>query len=102
MTTKTGDGGIVGVGTIGIVLIVFGACMPLSTDWKWSFILLGIGILLALVAGATFRLHWIVGTVFGVAAVVVFLFALTSFSNAINPKVPSPVSMLNQLLLFLI
>jgi hypothetical protein len=94
---KSGYGGIVGVGVVAAFLILIGALLPLSTDWKWGFILTGIGILLALVAGATFSSSRIVGAVFGVAAVIVFVFALRAFSNAISPKpqtlIPTPAKL---------
>ncbi|MCX6010903.1 MAG: hypothetical protein NT134_01360, partial [Chloroflexi bacterium] len=91
--------GIVGVGVVAILLIIIGAWLPLPHDWKWGLILAGIGILLALVAGATFSASPIVGTVFGIAALVVFGFALKAFSNAISPKpqalIPMPTMLLS-------
>jgi hypothetical protein len=100
MSGSNGDigyGGIVGVGVIGIFLIIIGAWLPIPHDWKLGFILLGICIILGLLAGATFTLHWAVGLVFLAAAVIVFLFALKAFSNAINTKplamIPMPTKL---------
>ena len=94
---NSGNGGIVGVGIIGVFLIIIGAWLPLSHDWKWGLILLGISILLGLLSGATFSMHWAVGLVFLVAAVVVFSFALRALSNAISPKpqtmIPMPIGL---------
>ena len=96
---NSGNGGIVGVGIIGILLIIIGAWLPLPHDWKWGFILLGICVLLGLLAGATFTLHWAVGTVCGVATLIVFLFALRYFSNAINAEPQTIAPVLKQWLL---
>lgn len=82
---NNGYGAIVGVGVVAIMLILIGALFPLPPDWKWGLILTGIGIILALIAGATFTSSPIVGGVFGIAALIVFGFALKAFSNAINP-----------------
>jgi hypothetical protein len=93
-----GCGGIVGVGVVAILLIILGAWLAPTSDWKWALVLTGIGILLALVAGATFNSSWVIGVVFGVAALVVFGFALRAFSHAINPEpqtaTPTPTALL--------
>lgn len=83
---NSGYGGIVGVGVVALLAILIGALFPLPPDWKWGLILSGVGILLALVAGATFSSSAIVGAVFGIASLIVFVFALRAFSNAISPK----------------
>lgn len=92
-SSGSGYGGIVGVGVVAILLIIIGAWLPLSPDLKWALVLTGIGLLLALVAGVTFSSSWIVGVVFGVAALVVLLFALHAFSNAISPKAQTLIPM---------
>ena len=99
MSGNGNNGGIVGVGVIAILLILVGALFPLPPDWKWGFILSGIGLLFALVAGATFSSSAIVGAVFGVAAFACFGFALNAFSNAINPKPQALIPMLAKSLL---
>jgi hypothetical protein len=94
-------GGYAGAGVIAILLIILGAWLPLSSDWKWALVLTGICIIFALVAGATFSSSWVVGVAFGVAAVVVFGFALNAFSNAINPEPQAAAAPTTALLLFL-
>lgn len=95
----SGNGGIVGVGVIAVIILLVGALFPLPPDWKWALVLTGIGIIFALIAGATFSSSAIVGLVFGVAALICFGFALNAFSNAISPKPQSPTAMSIRLLL---
>jgi hypothetical protein len=95
-----GYGGIVGVGVVALLLIVLGSWLAPSSDWKWALVLTGVGIILALVAGVTFSHSWVVGAVFGVAALVVFGFALNAYSNAIEPQPQTLLPMPTALLLF--
>jgi hypothetical protein len=81
-----GLGGIVGVGVIAILLIICGAILPLSADWKWALVLAGIGILLALVGGALFKSSLLAAVIVWGLAVIAFSFALKHVSNAITPK----------------
>jgi hypothetical protein len=59
----------------------------------------GIGIIFALIAGATFTSSWVVGVAFGIAALIVFGFALKDFSNVISPKPQTIVPTIATLLL---
>lgn len=74
-------GGIAGVGAIAVLMILTGASniFGLSPDYCRGFILTGISLLAFIASGATFALHWIVGTVVGCAGIVLFIIGVTAF-----------------------
>jgi len=69
-----GSGAIAGVSAIAILMIVLGASniFALSPDQCRGLIFTGISLISFIVSGITFSLHWVVGTVVGVIAIVLF------------------------------
>ena len=75
-------GAIAGVGAIGIFMIVAGGSnmFGLPPESCRGLTLIGVSLLLFIVSGATFSLHWIVGAVVGVIGVIVFSLGLSAFA----------------------
>jgi uncharacterized membrane protein len=69
-------GPIVAIALIAILLIAISSVFPVSPQMQSGLVFVGISILLFLVAGVTFSLHWIIGGVVGIIAFILFMIGI--------------------------
>ena len=75
-------GPILAIAVIAILLIVITSIFPLTPEQQRGFIFIGVALLLFLVAGITFTLHWIVGLVIGIIGIILLSIGVNSLLSS--------------------
>jgi len=78
-------GGIIAIGLIGAVFILTAILFPLSNDWKWFLVLIGVCIVLLLVAGSLWNTAFIFSCIIFALALIVGVVAFYFFQKASRP-----------------
>jgi len=74
-------GGIIGVGVVALLVIIIGNMIGLPPHIAKGLTFVGIGVILFMASAAAWSLHWIVGLVGLIAAIVFLGIGVSAFSQ---------------------